>query len=103
MLRSFLDASPDLVYYRNEDNEFSGCNRATELLTGKSEKQLIGLTPLDVYDEDIAVKVMETDEKVFRHNVSPLMSSGWCIRMGVKRVLSYAKYPFMTELVSVTA
>ena len=34
-----------------------------ELLTGKSEKQLIGLTPLDVYDEDIAVKVMETDEK----------------------------------------
>lgn len=35
LLRSFLDASPDLVYYRNEDNEFSGCNRAMELLTGK--------------------------------------------------------------------
>ncbi|MCP6396143.1 aerobic respiration two-component sensor histidine kinase ArcB, partial [Klebsiella pneumoniae] len=34
LLRSFLDASPDLVYYRNEDNEFSGCNRAMELLTG---------------------------------------------------------------------
>lgn len=27
-LRSFLDASPDLVFYRNEDKEFSGCNRA---------------------------------------------------------------------------
>ena len=25
----------------------------------------------------------------------------WFIRMGVKRVLSYAKCPFMTELVSV--
>ncbi len=49
LLRSFLDASPDLVYYRNENNEFSSCNRATELLTGKSEKQLIVLTPLDVY------------------------------------------------------
>ncbi|SUH34688.1 aerobic respiration control sensor protein ArcB [Salmonella enterica subsp. enterica] len=36
-LRSFLDASPDLVFYRNEDKEFSGCNRAMELLTGKSE------------------------------------------------------------------
>ncbi|KEP72150.1 hypothetical protein HR12_27625, partial [Microbacterium sp. SUBG005] len=42
-LRSFLDASPDLVFYRNEDKEFSGCNRAMELLTGKSEKQLIHL------------------------------------------------------------
>lgn len=69
-LRSFLDASPDLVFYRNEDKEFSGCNRAMELLTGKSEKQLIHLKPQDVYSEEAAAKVMETDEKVFRHNVS---------------------------------
>ncbi|RXY76930.1 aerobic respiration two-component sensor histidine kinase ArcB [Klebsiella pneumoniae] len=69
-LRSFLDASPDLVFYRNEDKEFSGCNRAMELLTGKSEKQLIHLKPQDVYSEEAAEKVLETDEKVFRHNVS---------------------------------
>ncbi|HHD7465419.1 TPA: aerobic respiration two-component sensor histidine kinase ArcB [Klebsiella oxytoca] len=69
-LRSFLDVSPDLVFYRNEDKEFSGCNRAMELLTGKSEKQLIHLKPQDVYTEEVAEKVLETDEKVFRHNVS---------------------------------
>ena len=69
-LRSFLDASPDLVFYRNEDKEFSGCNRAMELLTGKSEKQLIHLKPADVYSPEAAAKVIETDEKVFRHNVS---------------------------------
>lgn len=49
LLRSFLDVSPDLVYYCNENNEFSGCNQAMELLIGKSEKQLISLTLLDVY------------------------------------------------------
>ncbi|EIV9471957.1 aerobic respiration two-component sensor histidine kinase ArcB [Escherichia coli] len=69
-LRSFLDASPDLVFYRNEDKEFSGCNRAMELLTGKSEKQLVHLKPADVYSPESAAKVIETDEKVFRHNVS---------------------------------
>ncbi|HIC1643509.1 TPA: aerobic respiration two-component sensor histidine kinase ArcB [Escherichia coli] len=69
-LRSFLDASPDLVFYRNEDKEFSGCNRAMELLTGKSEKQLVHLKPADVYSPEAAAKVIETDEKVFRHNVS---------------------------------
>ncbi len=69
-LRSFLDASPDLVFYRNEEQAFSGCNRAMELLTGKSEKQLIGLKPHDVYSDETAEKVIETDEKVFRHNVS---------------------------------
>ncbi|HBN6367326.1 TPA: aerobic respiration two-component sensor histidine kinase ArcB [Escherichia coli] len=69
-LRSFLDASPDLVFYRNEDKEFSGCNRAMELLTGKSEKQLVHLKPADVYSPEAAAKVIETDEKVFRHNMS---------------------------------
>ncbi|HFG4205276.1 TPA: aerobic respiration two-component sensor histidine kinase ArcB [Escherichia coli] len=69
-LRSFLDASPDLVFYRNEDKEFSGCNRAMELLTGKNEKQLVHLKPADVYSPEAAAKVIETDEKVFRHNVS---------------------------------
>ncbi|HDQ0007032.1 TPA: aerobic respiration two-component sensor histidine kinase ArcB [Escherichia coli] len=69
-LRSFLDASPDLVFYRNEDKEFSGCNRAMELLTGKSEKQLVHLKPADVYSPEAAANVIETDEKVFRHNVS---------------------------------
>ncbi|EMH7210800.1 aerobic respiration two-component sensor histidine kinase ArcB [Escherichia coli] len=69
-LRSFLDASPDLVFYRNEDKEFSGCNRAMELLTGKSEKQLVHLKPADVYSPEAVAKVIETDEKVFRHNVS---------------------------------
>ncbi|ELV1498224.1 aerobic respiration two-component sensor histidine kinase ArcB [Escherichia coli] len=69
-LRSFLDASPDLVFYRNEDKEFSGCNRAMELLTGKSEKQLVHLKPADVYSPEAAAKVIETDAKVFRHNVS---------------------------------
>ncbi|HEL6012685.1 TPA: aerobic respiration two-component sensor histidine kinase ArcB, partial [Escherichia coli] len=54
----------------NEDKEFSGCNRAMELLTGKSEKQLVHLKPADVYSPEAAAKVIETDEKVFRHNVS---------------------------------
>lgn len=94
LLRSFLDASPDLVYYRNEDNEFSGCNRAMELLTGRSEKQLIGLTPTEVYDKEIASKVMETDEKVFRHNVS-LTYEQWLVYPdGRKACFELRKVPF---------
>ena len=94
LLRSFLDASPDLVYYRNEDKQFSGCNRAMELLTGKSEKQLIGLTPFDVYSTDIAEKVIETDEKVFRHNVS-LTYEQWLVYPdGRKACFELRKVPF---------
>lgn len=98
LLRSFLDASPDLVYYRNEDKEFSGCNRAMELLTGKSEKQLIGLTPDDVYSPDIAEKVIETDEKVFRHNVS-LTYEQWLVYPdGRKACFELRKVPFYDRI-----
>ncbi|TKI06924.1 aerobic respiration two-component sensor histidine kinase ArcB [Martelella alba] len=94
LLRSFLDASPDLVYYRNENKEFSGCNRAMELLVGKSEKQLIGLTPRDVYPPETAEKVIETDEKVFRHNVS-LTYEQWLVYPDGRRAcFELRKVPF---------
>ncbi|KAA8999256.1 aerobic respiration two-component sensor histidine kinase ArcB [Affinibrenneria salicis] len=98
LLRSFLDASPDLVYYRNENKQFSGCNRAMELLTGKSQKQLIGLTPAQVYAPDIADKVMETDEKVFRHNVS-LTYEQWLVYPdGRKACFELRKVPFYDRM-----
>ncbi|WP_026972882.1 aerobic respiration two-component sensor histidine kinase ArcB [Aliagarivorans marinus] len=65
LLRSFIDSSPDLVYYRNEEGRFYGCNRAHEELTGHSEKELIGLTPYDVYPDEVAQRIIETDRQVF--------------------------------------
>ncbi|QKJ85454.1 aerobic respiration two-component sensor histidine kinase ArcB [Paramixta manurensis] len=97
-LRSFLDASPDLVFYRNIDQQFSGCNRAMELLTGKSEKQLIGLTPDEVYDADTAVKVQETDEKVFRHNVSLTYEQWLQYPDGRKACFEIRKVPYYDRI-----
>lgn len=93
-LRSFLDASPDLVFYRNEDKEFSGCNRAMELLTGKSEKQLVHLKPADVYSPEAAAKVIETDEKVFRHNVSLTYEQWLDYPDGRKACVEIRKVPY---------
>lgn len=93
-LRSFFDASPDLVFYRNEDKEFSGCNRAMELLTGKSEKQLVHLKPADVYSPEAAAKVIETDEKVFRHNVSLTYEQWLDYPDGRKACFEICKVPY---------
>ena len=68
LLRSFIDASPDLIYYRNAQGVFSGCNKAMEKLTGKPENQLVGLTPWDVYSKEVAQQIVDTDQKVFAEN-----------------------------------
>lgn len=94
LLRSFIDCSPDLVYYRNEDEQFSGCNRAMEELTGKVEAELIGLTPFDVYKQEIANKVVETDKQVFAQN-EPLTYEQWLeYPDGRKAYFELRKVPF---------
>ncbi len=93
-LRSFLDASPDLVFYRNLDKQFLGCNRAMELLTGKNEKQLIGLTPGSVYDAETARKILETDDQVFKHNVTLTYEQWLCYPDGRKACFEIRKVPY---------
>lgn len=70
LLRSIIDASPDLIYYRNEEGRFAGCNRIAELMTGKTEEELLGLTPHDVYEEDLARQVVISDHEVLESDKS---------------------------------
>ncbi|MPX96499.1 aerobic respiration two-component sensor histidine kinase ArcB [Salinivibrio sp. VYel6] len=97
LLRSFIDASPDLIYYRNADGQFSGCNRAMEELTGYDEKTLKGLTPWDVYREDIAEKVVETDQQVFDANVSITYEQWLEYQDGRKAYFELRKVPFFAR------
>ncbi len=94
LLRSFIDTSPDLVYYRNELEEFSGCNRAMENLLGREEKELIGLTPFDVYPEDVAEKVVETDREVFARNESQTYEQWLQYPDGRRACFELRKVPF---------
>ncbi|MFP2770940.1 aerobic respiration two-component sensor histidine kinase ArcB [Oceanisphaera sp. KMM 10153] len=94
LLRSFIDTSPDLVYYRNELEEFSGCNRAMENLLGRQEKELIGLTPFDVYPADVAEKVVETDKEVFARNESQTYEQWLQYPDGRRACFELRKVPF---------
>lgn len=67
-LRSFFDASPDLIFYRDDSGRFLGSNRAMELLTGKTEAELLNQTPYDVYPADSAKLIMDTDRDTFVSN-----------------------------------
>ena len=95
LLRSFIDASPDLIYYRNVNGQFSGCNRAMEDLIGRREKALVGLTPWDVYSQDIAAKVVETDKQVFEKSQSLTYEQWLEYGDGRKAYFELRKVPFM--------
>ncbi|MEH0687542.1 aerobic respiration two-component sensor histidine kinase ArcB [Vibrio cholerae] len=97
LLRSFIDASPDLIYYRNADGVFSGCNRAMEELTGKKESQLVGLTPWDVYSREIAEPIVDTDQKVFADNRALTYEQWLEYPDGRKNYFELRKVPFYSK------
>jgi len=64
LLRTVMDAIPDMVFYKDCDRRYAGCNRALELALGMTEAELIGqsddvLLPSPLretcYDADMAI------------------------------------------------
>lgn len=97
LLRSIIDASPDLIYFRNEEGRFSGCNRVAEQMTGKTEAELMGLTPHEVYDEDLANQVVASDHEVLENNVGITDELWLRFADGSKRYYEMRKVPFFDK------
>jgi two-component system aerobic respiration control sensor histidine kinase ArcB len=94
LTRSIIDASPDLIYYRNEEGKFAGCNKVAEELVGKTEAELLGLTPHEVYDEELARQVAASDHEVLERN-TPITEELWLrFADGRKRFFEMQKVPF---------
>ena len=66
LLRSFLDTSPDLIFHRDLEERFVSCNKAMEALSGKTESQLVGLKPKDIYPIAYAEEVSERHNTVIK-------------------------------------
>ncbi|WP_406666318.1 aerobic respiration two-component sensor histidine kinase ArcB [Gallaecimonas sp. GXIMD1310] len=94
LLRSFINSSPDMIYFRSEKGIFYGCNKAVEEVTGRKEQELIGLSPFDVYSHDVASRAIETDKVVFEQN-QPVTYEQWLqYPDGRKALFEMRKVPF---------
>ena len=97
LTRSIIDASPDLIYYRNEEGRFAGCNKVAEELTGRTEEELLGLTPHQVYDEELARQVVASDLEVLETN-APITEELWLrFSDNNQRYFEMRKVPFFDQ------
>ncbi|TMO58771.1 aerobic respiration two-component sensor histidine kinase ArcB [Pseudoalteromonas aurantia] len=64
LLRSIVDSSPDLFYYRDQHGIFAGCNKMFELVMGKNSTELIGRSVEDIYPRSYLPEVLRTDSEV---------------------------------------
>lgn len=63
LIRSIVDSSPDLFYYRDETGRFASCNKMFEAIMGKSARELIGHYPAEIYTADSAQAAILTEHE----------------------------------------
>ncbi|WP_261592505.1 ATP-binding protein [Pseudoalteromonas holothuriae] len=66
LLNTVLDSVPDLIYFKNIDGSFIGCNRAFELFLGVEKSQLVGREQTEItsmYPEFLTLEQQMFNEK----------------------------------------
>ncbi len=64
LLTSLLDSIPDLIFYKDPDSIYLGCNRAFEDFVGHKESELAGHTDLEFFPQELAEFFREKDRRM---------------------------------------
>lgn len=70
LLRSLIDAANDLIYFKDQNSVYLGCNKASENFLGIKEYEQIGKTDFDFFDDEKARAIVKHDQKVIEGGLS---------------------------------
>ncbi len=76
LLRSIIDSSPDLIFFKDLKSRYVGCNSAFSKYIGIDEKELIGNTDFDYFSQELAEVYDKNDSKLVEFNI-PIRSAEW--------------------------
>ncbi|MCH8537261.1 MAG: response regulator [Alkalimonas sp.] len=69
LIRSIVDSSPDLFYYRDETGRFASCNKMFEVIMNKSADELLGRHPADIFhDNTVPIAILSDHEVSSQHS-----------------------------------
>ncbi|KTF11341.1 aerobic respiration two-component sensor histidine kinase ArcB [Pseudoalteromonas carrageenovora] len=96
LLRSIVDSSPDLFYYRDNNGVFAGCNKMFEEVMGKSSSEIIGKSAEQIFPTHFLSQVLTTDEQVEQTHKPLTIDVGYEVE-GEKRWFELRKLPFIND------
>lgn len=70
LLNSLINSVPDLIFYKDLDGVYLGCNVAFSEFAGVSEEELVGKTDFDLFDHDVAEFFREQDRIMLEEGVA---------------------------------
>lgn len=64
LLRAVIDSIPDLIFFKDTNSVFLGCNKAFKAYSGLDEDELAGKTDLDIAPRDLAESSLLKDREM---------------------------------------
>ncbi|MFZ4523762.1 MAG: PAS domain S-box protein, partial [Bacteroidales bacterium] len=73
LINSLLDSIPDVIFFKDTEGVYLGCNPPFAALIGKSRSEIIGKTDYDLFEKPIADTFRQFDQemlvkKLYQHN-----------------------------------
>ncbi|MBP7175569.1 MAG: PAS domain S-box protein [Thermoclostridium sp.] len=98
-LKQMIDAVPDLIFYKDAESRYLGCNRAfARNFIGLKEEEIIGRTDMDfVRDEALAKLFIAKDMEILRAGESQAFEETIDLANGVHVDVETIKTPFKDE------
>jgi PAS domain S-box-containing protein len=96
LFRCLIDSVPDLIFFKDQDSVYLGCNQAFEAYVGKREDELVGLTDLDFLPRETAEFFREQDRRMLATG-QPRRNEEWIVYPdGRRALLDTLKTPFFS-------
>lgn len=64
LLRSLIDSVPDLIFYKDHQSVYLGCNQAFQRYANRAEEEIIGHTDFDLFDPKTAEFFRDKDAQM---------------------------------------
>ena len=94
LLRCILDSAEDLIFIKDQNSVYRGCNRASEQFLGIPESEQIGQTDDDFFDAKTAELIRATDRRVMETG-KPARTEEWVTYAdGHKALMDTMKVPY---------
>ena len=94
LLRCIIDTIGDLIYVKDVDGVYRGCNKASERFIGLKEAEQIGKTDFDLFNRDLAKAIQDTDRQIMTFRQEHCDEEWVTSRDGRKLLLETKKAPF---------
>ncbi|MDA8429170.1 MAG: ATP-binding protein [Geobacteraceae bacterium] len=94
LLRSIVDSIPDLIFYKDTNSVYLGCNKAFERFAGRPEQEQVGKTDFDFFEHELAEFFRQKDCEMLAGGVARSNEEWITYPDGQRVLLDTLKTPF---------